>query len=211
MGFAKWYDENVLPSLIVGAGTSAPILKRRELVVPRARGDVFELGCGGGINMRYYDQQSVSRLCGIDPNPSLLDLARNEAQERGFTAELREGMGEAIPFRDNSFDSAVCTFTLCSVENHSQVLRELRRILRPGGSVLFLEHGRAPDRRVLKWQNIAEPLWKRVAGGCRLTRLIGAAFRGTGFEVEPLGQGYLPKTPRLLGWTEWGIARKSGL
>lgn len=211
MGLGHWYDTQILPRLIVGAGRAAQIMERRAMVVPRATGDVFELGCGGGINQRYYDPRSISSLSGIDPHPGLLDIARTTAHDRGLIADLREGVGEAIPFRDGSFDSVVCTLTLCSVTDHSQVLRELRRIMKPGGCVFFLEHGRAPDPGIARWQKRIEPVWKRMAGGCRLTRPIGAAFRGTGFEVEPLGQGYLPKTPRLVGWSEWGVARKAGL
>ncbi len=120
-------------------------------------------------------------------------------------------MGENIPFRDATFDTVVCTFTLCSVDDPAQVMSEMRRILRPGGRLLFLEHGRAPDADVARWQDRIEPVWKRMAGNCHLTRPIGAALRGAGFEVEPLGQGYLPKAPKFAAWNEWGIARKAGL
>ncbi len=211
MGLGDWYDQHILPRLIVGAGSAAQIMKRRAMVVPRAHGDVFELGCGGGINLQYYDPRTVSSLSGIDPHGGLLDMARATAAKQGLTADLREGVGEEIPFRDGSFDCIVCTFTLCSVEDHPQVLRELRRVMKFGGCAFFLEHGRAPDPDVARWQERVEPVWKRFAGGCKLTRPIGAAFRGSGFEVEPLGQGYLPGTPRVVGWNEWGVARKAGL
>jgi len=210
MGLAQWYDAHIMPRLITFACGQGQVMKRRSQVVPLARGKVFELGCGGGLNQSFYDSNAVSGFYGIDPHPQLLDQARAAAQSRGWEVDLREGRGEAIPFENSSFDTVVCTFTLCSVEDPGQVLRELRRILKPGGRLLFLEHGLAPDPSVSKWQHRIEPVWKRMAGGCHLTRPIGSALRGAGFDVEPLGQGYLPKTPRVAGWNEWGVAHKAG-
>ncbi|MDY7099216.1 MAG: class I SAM-dependent methyltransferase, partial [Pseudomonadota bacterium] len=166
---------------------------------------------GGGINQQFYDQSRITSYAGLDPHPGLLDQARAAAAERKRPADLRAGVGEDIPFPDRFFDTVVCTFTLCSVQDQQRVVRELYRILRPGGRALFLEHGRAPDQNVAKWQDRIEPVWKRLAGGCHLTRPIGAAMRGGGFEVEPIGQGYTPKAPKFAGWMEWGVARRSGL
>jgi ubiquinone/menaquinone biosynthesis C-methylase UbiE len=210
MGLGSWYERHVMPRLITCACSQGQVMKRRSAVVPRAAGDVFELGCGGGINHEFYNAQAITSYAGIDPHEGLLDGTRVAAREMGWAADLRAGRGEAIPFGDSSFDCAVCTFTLCSVDDPQQVMDEMRRILRPGGKVLFLEHGRAPDAGVLRWQERIEPVWKRLAGGCHLTRPIGAALRGAGFTVEPLGQGYTPKAPQFAGWMEWGIARKVG-
>ncbi len=213
MGFfdaGGWYDAHVMPRLIGCACSTGQVMKRRSQIVPLAQGDVFELGCGGGLNQQFYDAERVTSLAGIDPNEKLLAAARAASEERGFPADFRKGMGEAIPFPDSAFDTVVCTFTLCSVQDPKAVLSEMHRILRPGGQVLFLEHGRAPDADVAKWQDRIEPVWKPLAGGCHLTRPIGAAFRGAGFEVEPLGQGYLPKAPKFAMWNEWGLARKAG-
>ncbi|AUX70030.1 SAM-dependent methyltransferase [Porphyrobacter sp. HT-58-2] len=209
MGLTAWYEANIMPRLITCACSQGQVMKRRAAVVPRARGDVFELGCGGGINHEFYDPRAITSYAGIDPHDGLLDAARAAAQEKGWVADLRQGRGEAIPFGDSSFDCVVCTFTLCSVDQPAQVMRELRRILRPGGQMLFLEHGRAPDAGVQGWQQRIEPLWKRLAGGCHLTRPIATALEGAGFAVERLGQGYTPQAPRFAGWMEWGIARKS--
>ena len=104
----------------------------------------------------------------------------------------------------------VCTFTLCSVQDPARVLSEMRRILRPGGQALFLEHGRAPDSGVARWQDRIEPVWKQLAGGCHLTRPIASAVRDSGFDVEPMGEGYTPGAPKFAGWMEWGAARKNG-
>ena len=207
----QFYDAYVMPRLIRCACSTGQVMKRRSYIVPLARGDVFELGCGGGINQQFYDTAAVQTFSGIDPHGGLLDNARAAAQAKGWRADLRQGVGEAIPFGNSLFDCVVCTFTLCSVQDPVKVLAEMRRILRPGGRVLFLEHGRPPDADVAKWQDRIEPIWKPLAGGCHLTRPIGSAFRGAGFEVEPLGQGYLPKAPRFAMWNEWGAARKVGV
>jgi len=200
-----------MPRLVTFACGQGQVMKRRSQLVPLASGDVFELGCGGGLNQEFYQTSLGSSFSGIDPHGGLLEAARERARARGWHNDIREGVGEHIPFPERSFDTVVCTFTLCSVDNPAQVMSEMRRILRPGGRLLFLEHGRAPDPDVARWQDRIEPVWKRIAGNCHLTRPIGAALRGAGFEVEPLGQGYLPKAPRVAGWNEWGIARKAGV
>jgi ubiquinone/menaquinone biosynthesis C-methylase UbiE len=212
MGLGAWYEAKVMPKLITCACSQGKVMKRRAAVVPRAKGDVFELGCGGGINHAFYDPASITSYTGIDPHPGLLEGARAAARELakhgGWTADIRQASGEAIPFGDASFDSVVCTFTLCSVADPARVLAELRRILRPGGAVLFCEHGRAPDAGVARWQARIEPVWKRLAGGCHLTRPVSAAFAGAGFRVERVGEGYTPQAPRFAGWMEWGAAVK---
>ncbi len=145
MGLKNWYEANVMPRLITCACSQGQVMKRRAAVVPLAQGDVFELGCGGGINHEFYDARAISSYAGIDPHEGLLAAARDAAQAKGWAADLRQGRGEAIPFADASFDCVVCTFTLCSVDDPARVMHEMRRILRPGGKALFLEHGRAPD------------------------------------------------------------------
>lgn len=213
MGLRNWYEANVMPRLITCACSQGQVMNRRAAVVPLASGDVFELGCGGGINHEFYDRAAITSYTGIDPHEGLLEGTRAAAQalarHGGWAADLRQGRGEAIPFADASFDCVVCTFTLCSVDDPTQVMQEMRRILRPGGKVLFLEHGRAPDRAVVNWQERIEPVWKRLAGGCHLTRPISSALAGAGFAISPLGEGYTPKTPRFAGWMEWGVARKA--
>lgn len=211
MGLQQWYDRHVLPRFINLACSQGQIMKRRSQIVPLASGDVFELGCGGGLNQEFYRTEEVSSFSGIDPHATLLEQARARAEERGWRTDIREGIGEDIPFAAGSFDTVVCTFTLCSVVDPGQVMSEMRRILKPGGRLLFLEHGRAPDANVAKWQDRIEPTWKKIGGGCHLTRPIGSALRGSGFEVEPLGQGYLPKSPKFASWNEWGVARKAGV
>lgn len=208
MSLKGWYEANIMPKLITCACSQGQVMKRRSAVVPLARGDVFEIGCGGGINHEFYDPSAITSYAGIDPHEGLLDATRAAAHDKGWAADLRQGRGEAIPFDDASFDCVVCTFTLCSVDEPAQVMGELRRILRPGGQMLFLEHGRAPDADVRRWQERIEPMWKRLAGGCHLSRPIASALDRAGFAVDKLGEGYTPKTPHFAGWMEWGIARK---
>lgn len=210
MGFASWYDEKVVPRIIRCACSSPAIMKIRDQVVPRASGRVFEIGCGGGINQAFYDPAKVTAFSGMDPSVKGLDFAREAAAAKGWQADIRQGFGEAIPFEDESFDCVVCTYTLCSVESQSRTVSELRRILKPGGRLLFAEHGSAPDPSVRKWQGRIEPVWKRLAGGCHLTRPIGSVIEQGGFTLSPIGSRYAPKTPRWAGWMEWGEAVKAG-
>jgi SAM-dependent methyltransferase len=202
-----WWDRVMVPKIIGTCCAQPQIMKARSRIVPQADGDVLELGCGGGINMEFYDRSKIKSFAGLDPSPALLDASRAAAQDRGMTADIRGGYGEAMPFDDAQFDTVLVTFTLCSVESQAQVLAEMRRVLRPGGKALFLEHGSAPDASVQKWQNRIEPIWKRIGGGCHLTRPITGAYEAAGFRIANGEKSYMPKTPRPFGWVEWGEAR----
>jgi ubiquinone/menaquinone biosynthesis C-methylase UbiE len=203
----SWWERNIVPKLIGCACAQPQIMKARSRIVPQAEGDVLELGCGGGINMQFYDPARIKSFAGLDPSPALLNASRAAAQARGMSSNIHAGVGEAMPFDDACFDTVLVTFTLCSVDDQYQVLREMRRVLRPGGKVLFLEHGSAPDENVRNWQRRIEPLWSRVSGNCHLTRAITGAYESAGFKVSGGDQGYMPKTPRPFGWIEWGEAR----
>lgn len=207
---SSWWDRHGVPRLIKCACSQGQIMKLRSKVVPQARGDVLELGCGGGINMEFYRPGQIESLTGLDPSPELLAMSRAAAAARGIDADIRGGIGEAMPFESASFDTVVTTFTLCSVSDPAAVLGEIRRVLKPGGTALFLEHGGAPDTQVAKWQRRIEPVWKRIGGNCHLTRPIGAAYEQAGFAVERQGAAYMPKTPRPFGWVEYGAARPHG-
>ncbi|GAA0279903.1 class I SAM-dependent methyltransferase [Alteraurantiacibacter aestuarii] len=210
MGFRNWYEETILPRIVTSACGQENVSELRKQVVPLAQGNVFEIGCGGGLNQPFYDKTKVTGFAGIDPNHALLEGARGRAAANGWEAEVKYGKAENIPFADGSFDTVVCTYTLCSVDDQAQALSEMRRILKPGGRLLFLEHGRAPDPGLQKWQNRIEPVWKRVMGNCHLTREVGGALRRAGFEVEPIGQEYFEGMPKFAGWMEWGSARRAG-
>lgn len=196
-----------MPRLICFACGQPQIMKRRSQIVPRAEGQVLEFGAGGGINAQFYDPSRVEKVTGIDPSAELIDRAAPNLQKSKVPIEIVGGRAEALPFADASFDTVLITFTLCSVEDQAQSLAEARRVLKPGGQLLFLEHGAAPDPGVAKWQERVEPVWKRMAGGCHLTRPVGEAVRRAGFAVEDHVGMYMPKTPQILGWVESGVAR----
>ena len=204
---ASWWERHGVPRLIKCACSQGQIMKARSRVIPAASGDVLELGCGGGINMEFYDPARIHSFAGLDPSAELLEMSRAAARARGIDADIRGGVGEAMPFASGSFDTVVTTFTLCSVGDQAAVLSEIRRVLKPGGTALFLEHGAAPDAGVAKWQRRIEPVWKRVGGNCHLTRPISEAYEKAGFAVDRQAAAYIPKTPRPFGWTEYGAAR----
>lgn len=202
----SWYDRNIMPRLIGCACASRPIMKQRAKVVPLASGRTLELGIGGGLNLAFYDPAKVTTVVGVDPSAELRARVAAAPRPEGLAVEVLEGTAEALPFEAASFDSVVCTFTLCSVHTPARALAEARRVLKPGGRLFFCEHGLAPDDGVARWQGRVEPVWKRLAGGCHLTRPIGGAITEAGFRLEDSQTMYLPKTPRILGWNEWGVA-----
>ena len=204
---ASFYDRRILPALLTCACSSPPMMKQRAKVVPQARGKVLELGVGMGLNLRFYDPDKVESVAGVDPAAELRARAEAAPRDPRLTLSVSDGTAEALPFEDASFDTVVCTFTLCSVHTPRAALDEARRVLRPGGTFLFCEHGRSPDADVAKWQRRVEPVWKRLAGGCHLTRPIADAIADAGFRLERVESMYVPGTPRIAGWNEWGAAR----
>lgn len=201
------YDRLVLPSLISLACSAKPIRKQRLKVVPLAEGRVLEIGMGGGLNLAFYDLARVERVVGVDPSEGLRRRAEQAPRSPGLEVEVRAGEAEVLPFDAGAFDTIVCTFTLCSVRDPMKVLAEARRVLKPGGALLFSEHGLAPDAEVQRWQRRIEPVWKHIAGGCHLTRPPAALIAAAGFALTDVQTMYLPGTPRPLGWSEWGQAR----
>jgi ubiquinone/menaquinone biosynthesis C-methylase UbiE len=200
------YDRYILPRLISSACGVRPIMRQRAKVVPHAEGRVLELGIGGGLNLAFYDPAKVSGVFGVDPNVGLRSRAETAPRPEGLNVEVRAGEAEALPFEDKSFDTVVCTYTLCSVCSPAAALSEARRVLKPGGRFLFCEHGLAPDPAVVKWQRRLEPVWKVIGGGCHLTRPVFSAIAAAGFALERQETMYLPKTPRFAAWQEWGSA-----
>jgi ubiquinone/menaquinone biosynthesis C-methylase UbiE len=202
----SFYDRHIMPKLIGCACSSKPIMKQRAKVVPLAKGRVLELGIGGGLNLAFYDPKLVSSVEGVDPSDELRAFAEAAPRPEGLNVTIAKGTAEALPFADASFDTVVCTFTLCSVQDPAAALAEAKRALKPGGTFLFCEHGLAPDAKVQTWQRRIEPVWKRLAGGCHMTRPIASAIAAAGFRLEDQHGMYLPGTPQILGWSEWGSA-----
>lgn len=203
----SFYDRHIMPRLIGCACGAKPITYQRRKVVPKAAGKVLELGIGGGMNLIHYDAAQVASVSGVDPSAELRAIAQRAPRPDGLQIDIQDGTAEALPYADASFDCVVCTFTLCSVASPSAALAEARRVLKPGGRFLFCEHGLSPDPKVARWQSFIEPLWKRMAGGCHLTRPVAASITAAGFALTELSTMYLPSTPKSVGWNEWGEAR----
>ena len=203
---ASLYDRFTLPRLLTCACSSSPMMRQRAKIVPDAAGRVLELGIGLGLNFSFYDPDKVTGVTGVDPAAELRAAAMAAPRDPRLAVEVLEGTAEALPFADASFDSVVCTFTLCSVHTPAAALAEARRVLKPSGALLFCEHGLAPDGDVAKWQRRIEPIWKRIAGGCHLTRPVASAIAASGFNLSRVESMYVPKTPRIAAWNEWGVA-----
>jgi ubiquinone/menaquinone biosynthesis C-methylase UbiE len=202
-----FYDRHILPRLIACGCGSKPIQYQRRKIVPRASGRVLELGIGGGLNLAYYDPTMVDSVTGVDPSEALRHRALEAPRPEGLKVEVLEGEAESLPFDADAFDMVVCTFTLCSVRDPAAALAEAKRVLKPGGSFLFSEHGLAPDAKVQRWQRRLEPLQKLLAGGCHLTRPVASSIAAAGFSLVEVETMYLPGIPRPMGWAEWGQAR----
>ena len=203
MGF---YDKYFMPRFINCACGTKPIMKQREKVVPLARGTVLEIGIGTGLNLPFYDAGKVERLIGLDPSEESWKLAGKRAAKLGFEVEFIGLPGEEIPLPDASVDTVLVTFALCTIPDPVRALQGMARVLRPGGSLVFCEHGRAPDERVRTWQDRLNPLWRRMAGGCNLNRDIPQLLGAGGFSVASLQTAYLPGTPKIAGFNYWGSA-----
>ena len=162
MGF---YERHILPRLLTCSCSAPPVAKQRQKVVPRAAGRVLELGVGMGLNLALYDPDRVESVTGVDPAPALRAQALAAPRDPRLAVAVEDGVAEALPFADASFDCVVCTFTLCSVSDPAAALAEARRVLKPGGRFLFCEHGLSPEPGVARWQRRIEPIWKRMAGG----------------------------------------------
>lgn len=197
------YERWVLPRLLDYAMRQPPIPKQREKVVPQARGEVLEIGIGSGLNLAYYDKGEITRLWGVDPSMELRRKAVERAQEAEIDVEFIGLTGESIPLEDQSVDTVVTTFTLCTIPDPVSALGEMYRVLRPGGELLFAEHGRAPDPDVRRLQDRINPIWKRFAGGCNLNRAIDSLVGDAGFDVQSLDKEYLPG-PRIATFNYWG-------
>lgn len=183
-------------------------MKQREKVVPLAAGRVLEVGAGGGLNLAYYDTSRVRAVIGLDSSPELLASTTENAKAVGVPFEPLLVDAESIPLGNDSVDTILVTYTLCSIADVQRALHEMRRILKPAGQLVFCEHGAAPDRRVLWMQRRLTPLWKRVAGNCHLDRDPLAEIERAGFRIGWDEEMYLPGTPKFAGFNRWGVATK---
>ena len=203
MGF---YDKHIVPRFINCACGTKPIMKQREKVVPKAEGVVLEIGIGTGLNLPYYDEAKVGRVIGLDPSQESWELAGERARALGIPINFIGLPGEQIPLQDDSVDCVLVTYSLCTIPDPVAAPVGMSRVLRPGGKLLFCEHGLAPDADVVKWQDKINPVWRRIAGGCNLHRDIPTILKSGGFAIGAMEQMYLPSTPRFAGYNYWGDA-----
>ena len=186
------YNRYVLPKLVHFACQIEPITRQREKIVPLARGRVLEIGVGSGLNFPYYNRAQVSHLWALDPSDELRARAAKMAERLELDVEFIGLPGEEIPLETASVDSIVMTYTLCSIEDPAKALHGMHRVLKPGGQLLFSEHGAASEPRVLKWQNRLTPIWKKFSGGCHLNRRIDALLANAGFDISNIERAYIP-------------------
>jgi ubiquinone/menaquinone biosynthesis C-methylase UbiE len=198
------YERYILPHLIDFACGMGEVMKVRATVVPQAQGRVLEIGIGSGLNLEFYDPAHVSLIVGVDPSAEMQRLGRERAARLAIPVEMIALELNQIQAVDASFDSIVCTFTLCSIPDAVAALQDMRRVLKPGGRLLFCEHGLAPDASVVRWQHRLTPYWKPLAGGCHLNRDSPALIESGGFTLGALSSDYLkgpkPMTYVYSGW-----------
>jgi ubiquinone/menaquinone biosynthesis C-methylase UbiE len=202
MGF---YDKHVLPHLVNLACSPKPIRKQRQKIVPLAEGDVLEIGFGSGLNLPWYDAGKVRKVFGLEPSEGMRRKAAPAVAASGLDIEFIDLPGEEIPLESNSVDTVLVTYSLCTIPEATLALEGMRRVLRPGGRLLYCEHGKAPDRAVCRWQNRIDPLWSTFAGGCHINKDIPAIVRSGGFDIRTDERMYIPG-PKLVSYNFWGVA-----
>jgi len=202
-----FYNRVILPNLIGTACKQSPIMKQRAKIVPEASGIVAEIGMGAAPNLPLYDPARIKAVIGIEPNKGLRKKATRLIAAQDLPVELVDGVAENLPLDTDSIDTVVLTYTLCSLPDVSGAMSEIRRVLKPGGRLLFCEHGAAPDAGVLKWQRRIEPVWKIIGGGCHLARPIDRMIEAGGFAFEKLDASYMPKSPKITAYDYIGAAK----
>lgn len=201
MGF---YHDRILPALIDLSMRNKRLRPFRERVVGAAEGRVLEVGSGSGLNLPFYGGRA-REIFGLEPSPRLLARAQDQALRMQIPVRLLEGRAECIPLADGSIDTIVMTWAGCSIPEIGSALRDMRRVLKPGGRLLFVEHGRAPESAVARWQDRLDPFWQRLSGGCHLNRKIDDLLRDAGFGIDRLETGYI-SGPRIMTFLYEGAA-----
>ena len=205
MGF---YDKYILPKFLNCACGSKPINYQREKIVPLAKGIVLDIGIGSGLNIPFYNKSNIDHLYGLDPSEELLKIAKPLAKKNELEIEFLQCGAEAIPLPDQSIDTVLITYTMCTIPDIKLSNSEIMRVLKSEGQLLFCEHGLAPDKNIAKWQRRINPIWSKIAGGCNLNRDIPNLITSSGFKISNMEEMYLPSTPKFAGYNYWGVAKK---
>jgi ubiquinone/menaquinone biosynthesis C-methylase UbiE len=204
----SFYDDRILPHLIDLACSTKPTRKQREKIVPLAEGDVLEIGFGSGLNLPFYDATNVRKVWALEPSAGMRRKALPAVEQSGLDVEFIDLPGESIPLEANSVDTVLVTYSLCTISDAVAALEEMRRVLKPGGRLLYSEHGLAPDESVRRWQHRLNRSWSRVAGGCNMNRDIPSLIEKGGFQLEADDRMYVPGI-RMLSYHYWGVARSA--
>jgi ubiquinone/menaquinone biosynthesis C-methylase UbiE len=199
-----FYRDVILPRICDFAMRNKQLRPYRERVIGAAEGRVIEIGVGSGLNLPFY-RSSAKQVLALEPSAKLIAMARR-ARDTAMPVNFIEGSAEAIPLDDHSVDTVVTTWTLCSIPDAALALTEMRRVLRPNGKLLFVEHGMAPDSNVRRWQDWLTPAWKRISGGCHLNRPISTMIEAAGFRIDRVETGYMPG-PKAMTFMYEGSAR----
>jgi len=200
------YEKYVLPKLLDTCCSTKPINYQREKIVPNASGTVLEIGIGSGLNIPFYNISNIDKIYGLDPSVQLCRKAIKKAKEMNININFLFDGAEEIKLKSNSIDTVVITYTLCSIPEPKDALKEIKRVMKSDANILFCEHGIAPDNKVSKWQNRINPIWGKLFGGCNINRDIPSIISSSGFKVHNLEQMYLPNTPKIVGYNYWGSA-----
>ena len=202
----SFYKDHIYPYLVDRLGDPAPIHKIRKQIISQAQGTVLEIGAGSGANFNHYDPAKVTRLYALEPNPGMIRLAEKKRHNTKLDIEYLDLPGERIPLEDATMDTLVSTFTLCTIPGIVDAIRDLARILKPGGKLIFFELGLSPDISVQRWQKRLEPIFHTLFQGLHLTRNIPSLLRDGGFHIEQIQAGYLVSFPKSSTYCWWGVA-----
>lgn len=202
----KFYESRVLPKLLTVLCNTKPNHYQRKKVVPLAIGDVVEIGVGPGLNLQYYNLDTVNKVIGIDPSDELNKIAKKNANKVNLDIEFNLSSAESIDLPTSSVDSVVCTFSLCSIPNPQKALKEIYRILKPGGKYYFCEHGISPDLSTRVFQNVTNVFYPKLSGGCHANRDIPKLISESGLKILEKDTMYLPGSVKFLGYNYWGVA-----
>lgn len=203
----SFYEKYILPRFLNCACASEPITYQRKKVVPLAEGKILEVGIGSGLNLPFYEKSKIEEIWGIDPSEELNVMAKKVAIEEGMNVNFITSSAEDIPFPNNYFDTVLITYTMCTIPSVLKANKEIRRVLKRSGKMIFCEHGVSPDENIKKWQKRLNSIWGKIAGGCNINRNIPKLIKSSGFKIVKMDEMYLPKTPRIAGYNYWGYAK----
>ena len=168
----------------------------------------MEIGIGSGLNIPFYNKNNIEKIIGLDPSEELNFLANKVAKKNNIEIDFIISGAEDIALPDNSIDTILITYTLCTIPDLDNSMAEMKRVLKSDGKFIFCEHGIAPDQNIVKWQRRINPIWKAIMGGCNINRNIPKIISDGGFDITNISEMYLPSTPKIVGYNYWGVAKK---